>query len=432
MRLFGTDGIRGIPGKSPLTEKEVCRIAQAFISHIGKEKTILCTDTRSSGKAISEAVQEGLVSSGIEVYNMGILSTPAASYLSKKLDSAAIVVSASHNPAQENGLKFFAPDGKKLSEHDEEMIEEIFHSKKELGSKIRGKVRYLKSAVSHYLEFTRCDLKGLKIALDCANGAAYDIGPEIFLMSGAETIVTNNKPDGKNINMKCGSEHSEGLREIVLKQKADIGIALDGDGDRVVLIDETGGTLDGDKIIGIAAISLARKGLLKKNKIVVTHYSNYGLDKSLAKYGIGVVRTDVGDRTVAHEMDLLGVNLGGEMSGHVILNEILPTGDGIITAIQIMQIMLEDGKKLSDLACQIEKLPQKTINVPVREKRPIDKLGIAKSIEVAAKLLEGKGRVYVRYSGTQNVLRIMVEGESEKQINRIALEIAKEAEKELK
>ncbi|MBI2142609.1 phosphoglucosamine mutase, partial [Candidatus Woesearchaeota archaeon] len=243
--------------------------------------------------------------------------------------------------------------------------------------------------------------------------------------------VINNLPDGSNINAGCGSEHPEGLAKTVIREKADLGIALDGDADRAVLVDENGSILTGDQLLGIAAISMAKKGALSKKAIVATHYSNYGLEQSLAKQGIKVIRSDVGDQKVASEMRKHGLNLGGEQSGHVIFADIMPTGDGIITALQIMRIMAEEGKKLSALAQQIRLLPQAMINVPVRKKKPIQKLELNKAISAAQEELGSQGRVFVRYSGTQSLLRIMVEGKSEKQINNVSKELAEKAKKEL-
>ncbi len=426
MQLFGTDGIRGNPDESPI--KDAKQIGASFGSFIGRGKKVLvCRDTRESGETIQKKFVSGLVFAGIEVLDAGILNTPAAAYLVKKLvlDGAAII-SASHNPAPENGIKFFNSKAQKLSEQEEERIESIFFSNKEINSE-KGNVKAVES--EEYVEFAKgiCP-KGLRIVVDCANGAAYKTALSIF--KPIKAVVINNKPNGKNINSNCGSEHPENLARIVVREKADLGLALDGDGDRAVLVDEKGQVLDGDCVIGIAAIGLAREGKLAKNTVVVTHYSNYGLEKTLNKLGMQVIRSDVGDQKVAAEMRKHSLNLGGEQSGHIIFSDLLPTGDGILTALMIMQIMKAHGKKLSELASQISKVPQKMINVKVAQKKPIEG-NLSKSIREAEEILEGKGRVYVRYSGTQNLLRIMVEGENEKQINKIAQELSKEAENEL-
>ncbi len=427
MRLFGTDGIRGNPEESPIRETKW--IGASFGMFLGRGKKVLvCRDTRESGETIQKKFVSGLISSGIEVLDAGILNTPAAAYMVKKLAlDGAGVVTASHNPAPENGIKFFNSKGQKLSEKDEERIEELFFSNKE-SDLAKGTLKGVEPI--EYVEFAKsmCP-KGMKVVVDCANGAAYKTALAIF--NPVKAIIINNNPNGKNINSNCGSEHPEKLASRVIREKADLGVALDGDGDRAVLVDEKGNVLNGDHVIGIAAIGLAREGKLQKNSIVVTHYSSYGLEKTLGKLGIEVIRSDVGDQKVASEMDKKGLNLGGEQSGHIIFSEILPTGDGIITALIIMQIMKSQGKKLSELAAQITMVPQKMINVKVKEKKPLESVLLSKSIKEAKDILEGKGRVFVRYSGTQNLLRIMVEGENEKQINKIAQELAKEAENEL-
>ncbi len=440
-KLFGTDGIRGTLGKSPLTQQEIERIGQSFAGFLGTGvKVLCCMDTRATSAGVLSSLKAGLLSSGADVLDAGILNTPAAAYLTLKLKAGgAAIVSASHNPAGENGIKFFTAQGTKLSEEQEQEIEELFFSGKKLEAGKQGEQgeeKPILNALDMYAEFACSAARhngfvSVKAALDCANGAAYMSAPRVMQKLGVNLAVINNLPDGSNINAGCGSEHPEGLAKTVIREKADLGIALDGDADRAVLVDENGSILTGDQLLGIAAISMAKKGALSKKAIVATHYSNYGLEQSLAKQGIKVIRSDVGDQKVASEMRKHGLNLGGEQSGHVIFADIMPTGDGIITALQIMRIMAEEGKKLSALAQQIRLLPQAMINVPVRKKKPIQKLELNKAISAAQEELGSQGRVFVRYSGTQSLLRIMVEGKSEKQINNVSKELAEKAKKEL-
>ncbi|MBI3033733.1 phosphoglucosamine mutase [Candidatus Woesearchaeota archaeon] len=437
MRLFGTDGIRGKPNKSPLTPQEIARIGQSFARSIGKAPRILaCRDTRESGAMIQAAVTAGLASAGADVFDAGVLNTPAAAYIAKamKMD-AAVVISASHNPADENGIKFFTGSGAKLTEKQEAEIEQAYFSNKGMSASKTGLVHNFIGAGTRYIDFARQafgdSVKGINAVIDCSNGAAYLVAPRIMDELGIKVKAISAEPDGFNINRECGSEHPEKLRQAVLKAGADIGVAFDGDADRAMLIDEEGTILSGDQLIGIAAIHMAKKKTLANSRVIVTHYSNYGLEETLKKYSIGTIRCEVGDQKVAAAMAAHGCNLGGEQSGHIIFSDIMPTGDGIITALQMMRIMKSEGKKLSELARIIEKLPQAIVSIPVREKKEIEGLRLAQSISEAEKLLEGSGRVYVRYSGTQSLLRIMVEGKNEKQINKIAQELARLAKSEL-
>ncbi|MBI2574917.1 phosphoglucosamine mutase [Candidatus Woesearchaeota archaeon] len=440
-KLFGTDGIRGTPGKSPLTQQEIEKIGRSFAAFlVAGARVLCCMDTRATSAGLLSGLKTGLLSSGADVLDAGVLNTPAAAYLTLKLKAGgAAIVSASHNPAEENGIKFFTAQGTKLSESQEQKIEGLFFSGKNLEAGKygrQGEEKPLSKALDTYAEFACSTARqpgfgSLKAALDCANGAAYMSAPRIMQKLGVKLSVINNLPDGGNINSNCGSEHPEGLAKRVVMEKADLGIALDGDADRAVLVDEKGSVLTGDQLLGIAAISMAKKGTLAKKKVVVTHYSNYGLEQSLAWHGIKVIRSDVGDQKVASEMRKHGLSLGGEQSGHVIFAGIMPTGDGIITALQIMNVMREEGKTLSELALQIKLLPQAMLNVPIKQKKPIRQLELHKAIHAAQKELGSQGRVFVRYSGTQSLLRVMVEGKSEKQINNISKELAEKAKKEL-
>lgn len=433
-KLFGTDGIRGTPGKSPLTRQEVRLIARSFSTFAGKTPSLLVSrDTRESGNWMQEELLKGLVESGAMVTTAGILSTPATAYLARTREmDGAIIISASHNPPTENGIKFFKQNGRKLNEAEELRIEEICFSN--TATKGKGLVRHDNTLSSTYIDFVAGIHKGLeslRVVIDCANGAAYSTAPAILKKMGAEATVINAEPDGTNINKECGSEHPEKLASQVTRQKAELGIALDGDADRAVLVNEKGSVLTGDQAIGIAAIHLKTQGRLPGNKVVVTHYSSYGLEETLRQQGITLVRTDVGDQNVAAEMERHGAVLGGEQSGHIIFSDMTTTGDGIITALQIAKIMREQKKPLSQLAAQIKRAPQVTVNVEIKQKKPLESLAAMKLARQAQNELGPDGRVLLRYSGTQNLLRIMVEGKNEKQINDLAQGIARTARKEL-
>ncbi len=435
MSLFGTDGIRGTPNRSPLTAEQIVRIGQAYATFLNQGKVFLCRDTRSSGIMMKSAIVAGLSSAGSEVLDAGILNTPAAAYLTRNLRlDGAVVISASHNPSEENGIKFFTGKGRKLNSLQEKKIEEIYNSNRTLDAAGIGQISSIETAKNRYVNFASATvnpLEGIKAVVDCSNGAAYETAPMTLAKSKVQFIALNTNPDGYNINKGCGSEHPKEMAKQVVKEKADIGIALDGDADRVVLADETGKIISGDQLIGIAAISMSKKGKLKKNAVVVTHYSNFGLEKALNNNGINVIRSNVGDQAVAEKMEKQGINLGGEQSGHVIFSQVHTTGDGILTALQIMKIMKEENKKLSELAGQIMLMPQVMLNVKVKNKKPIEETNLKKAIEKVKQELEGTGRVFIRYSGTQSLLRIMVEGKNEKQINKLAQELARNAEKEL-
>ncbi|NUO08178.1 MAG: phosphoglucosamine mutase [Candidatus Brocadia sp.] len=440
-KLFGTDGIRGIANIFPMTPEVVVNIGKAA-THVFKEKygkkrpkLVIGRDTRLSGCMIENALTSGILSTGADVFLVGHMPTPAIAHLTKSLNvDAGMVISASHNPAADNGIKIFGGDGYKLPDTIEEEIEkyilkEKVHTEHITGSFI-GSTYSVDDARGRYIEFAKASVKGmslqgLKIVLDCANGAAYHTAPQVFRELGAEVIVLNDKPDGLNINLNCGALHPEVMMGAVKKEKADIGIALDGDADRVIVCDEKGNNVDGDHIIAICAIYLKAKGFLKKNCVVTTIMANKGFDIAMDKKHIRVVKTKVGDRYVIDEMRKKGYVLGGEQSGHIIFSNHTTTGDGIISALQLLGIMQEKGEKLSKLAACMESLPQVLVNVKVKEKRDIDTLEVKKDIRKAEERLGKKGRVLVRYSGTENLCRIMIEGEQKKEIQKMAHEIAR-------
>ncbi|MBR9683503.1 phosphoglucosamine mutase [Candidatus Woesearchaeota archaeon] len=427
-KLFGTDGIRGEFGKYPIDLDTMFKLGKAAGTFFGK-KCLIGRDTRESGKAIEESLVRGLVSLGVDVYLLDIITTPGISYLTKKMKmDFGVVISASHNPYQDNGIKFFDKNGLKLDGEAELEIERLFFEDDSGDVLEGGKVYRIRDEKDNYLDFlksTSSMLGGLKIVLDCANGAAYRIAPRVFSELGAEVVAVNNSPDGKNINENCGAVHPELLGGTVLREKADIGITLDGDADRVILLDEMGRVIDGDIILAIAGTYLKEKNELGNNLVVGTVMSNMGLEKGLAQQGVKLIKTQVGDKYVVEEMLKSGCVLGGEQSGHIIFSNHVGTGDGILSALQILKIMKEKGKTLSELSLVMKKYPQILINVEVKEKKELNEMeGVSLKIKEAEEGLKEEGRVLVRYSGTQNLLRVMVEGKEENIINGYAREIA--------
>lgn len=446
-RLFGTDGIRGIANTFPMTPEVVLNIGKAT-AHVFREKNgkkrpklVIGRDTRLSGCMIENALTSGILSVGADVFLVGHMPTPAIAHVTKSLNvDAGMVISASHNPAADNGIKIFSGDGYKLSDDAEEEIEKYILTEKvkteHITGGLIGNAYSVDDAKGRYIEFAKASLKnlsirGLKIVLDCANGAAYNTAPQVFRELGAEVIVLNDKPDGLNINLNCGALHPEIMKDVVKKEKADIGIALDGDADRVIVCDEKGNNVDGDHIIAICAIYLKEKGTLRKNCVVTTIMTNKGFDIAMDKKNIRVVKTKVGDRYVIDEMRKKGYVLGGEQSGHIIFSDYTTTGDGVISALQLLGIMKEKGEKLSTLAECMKSLPQVLINVKVKEKKDIDTLEAKKYIRKTEEKLGEKGRVLVRYSGTENLCRVMIEGEHKKEIQKMANEIAQGIQREI-
>jgi len=444
--LFGTDGIRGELNKEPMIASTILKLGQAAAKVLTKKnkkhryKIIIGKDTRASGYIFEYALTSGLCSMGVDVYQVGPMPTPAVAHLVRSFAAdAAIMISASHNPAGDNGIKFFSNDGYKLPDEVEAEIEKHFFENNFEAAHISvdkiGKAYKIEDARGRYIEFVKASiknrsLKGFKIVLDCSNGAAYKVAPLIFQELGADVIILNNNPDGLNINKNCGSQHPEVIIEAVKKHKADVGIALDGDADRVIMVDEKGEIVDGDKLLSIIAVHFKNKNKLDKNTVVTTVMANAGFDESMKNHNIQVVRTKVGDRYLLEEMQKNGFTLGGEQSGHVILGKHISTGDGTLTALHILSIMVQTNKQLSKLAACMETYPQILINVPVKKKQPVSQCKeITKAIQEAEK--DFNGRILVRYSGTQDLCRIMVEGKDKKQITALANTIKKAVEKEI-
>jgi phosphoglucosamine mutase len=427
MKLFGTDGIRGKFGNYPFDIDGVKKIGAAFAQFLGKGKKtiVVAKDTRASSSIIEESLSAGLKSRGADVLLLGVIPTNALSYLTSLYKATGgVMITASHNPAEDNGLKFFSSIGTKLSDADEEEIEQLFFS--ELPKSPLGQVLQINGAKEQYAAHL---LSGIpnpieeKIVVDCANGAGSFVAKDIF----KNGIIINNKPDGMNINKECGALFPDVVSKAVKKSKAAMGLALDGDADRAIFCDEKGKILDGDQYMAIIATHLNRKELLKKSTLVVTGYSNSALDEEMKNEGISVVRVANGDRYVFEEMTKSGYNFGGEKSGHYIFLDYAKGGDGLLNALQLLKIMKETGNKLSELAT-LKPFPQILKNIAVKEKKPLEATGLMS----LAKSLEPKiGRIFIRYSGTENLLRIMAEGKDEKALKKAVSELESQAKKEL-
>lgn len=440
-KLFGTDGIRGKANQYPLNSETALKVGKAVGTVFAnkKHKIVIGKDTRLSGYMLESALTAGICSTGCDVLLVGPLPTAAIAFLTRELNAdAGIMITASHNPAEDNGIKILSSEGFKLSKKTEEKIEEVIFSEKFKaadGNKV-GKVFRVETAKKRYIDFVKksTDVRfdGLRAVVDCANGAAYDVGPAVLEELGADIVVMNNKPDGLNINKDCGATHPENLKKHVIKNRADIGIAFDGDADRFIALDEKGEVVDGDKVMAICAIDLKERGKLKKDTLVVTVMSNIGLDIAMKKHGIKLKKTPVGDQHVAEEMKNSGAVIGGEQSGHIIFFNHNTTGDGIISAIQTLSVMKRSKKKLSELAGCMEEFPQVLVNVEVKEKKKIEKMpSVVEVKENVEKKLHCEGRVLVRYSGTQNLCRVMIEGKDTEEIKKYADMIAKAIKEEI-
>ena len=438
-KLFGTDGIRGVANVDPMTGEMAMQLGRA-IAHIfkevkGKHRIVVGKDTRLSGYMLETALASGICSMGADVMLVGPLPTPGIAFITTSMRAnAGVVISASHNPYYDNGIKIFSQDGFKLPDEMEHRIEELIfsnhlHSLRPTASEV-GKAHRIDDAVGRYVVFLKntfpnnLTLDGLRIALDCANGAAYRVAPTVLEELGAEVIPTGVEPNGENINENCGSLHPEAISRLVLEKGADIGMALDGDGDRIVFVDRKGKQVDGDYILAICALQMLSEKRLKKGTLVTTVMSNIGLDRTIKNAGGEVIRTQVGDRYVVEEMVRGDYNLGGEQSGHTIFLDYNTTCDGVLTALQVLAIMKRKERPLDQLAKVMEPLPQVLYNVEVKEKKNLSAFPeIGKRIREIEKSLGQSGRILIRYSGTEPLLRIMVEGEDEAKLHRFAQDL---------
>ena len=439
-KLFGTDGVRGVANLEPMTSEIAMQLGRAaahmFMRRAGRHQVVIGKDTRLSGYMLESALTSGICSMGVDVLLVGPLPTPAIAFLTRSLRAdAGVVISASHNPYQDNGIKFFSNEGFKLPDELEARIEQLIISDeiKHLRptADAIGKAYRIDDAEGRYIEFVKrslprdLDFQGIKLVVDCANGAGYKVAPAVFRELGAEIEVIANTPDGMNINDGCGAVHPERLQEAVRRHGAHIGIALDGDADRAIFVCEQGTIIDGDHVMASLVLDLHAQGQLACQTVVGTVMSNFGLEIAMKKAGIQLMRTPVGDRYLMERMLADGYNFGGEQSGHFIFLDHNTTGDGLISALQILSLMKRTGKPLSELAKAMTAVPQILLNVKVKHKPDLNQIpDIQQAIKSAEVTLNGSGRVLVRYSGTESLLRIMVEGERDSTIREVADHLA--------
>ncbi len=434
-KFFGTDGIRGRVGQEPMTADFIMKLGWAAGKVLGKQgdgHVVIGKDTRISGYIFEASLEAGLAAAGLDVTLMGPMPTPAVAYMTQaQRATAGIVISASHNPYYDDGIKFFSGDGYKLPDSVEHEIEDMMDKPMLMvESKDLGKVYRMEDSRSRYIEFCknsipfRTSLKGMKVVLDCAHGATYHVAPFIFRELGAEVIEMGVSPDGLNINKDCGALYPQNMRSLLLENQADLGIAFDGDGDRVMMMDATGKVMDGDEILFVIARKQQLSGQLEGG-VIGTLMTNLGLEHALAELKIPFERANVGDRYVMEKLKANGWYLGGESSGHIISLNQTTTGDGIIAALQVLESMVNNGQSLSELRLGMSKYPQCMVNVPIASKiNPDDFPQISKAVEIAEQELADKGRVLLRPSGTEALIRVMVEGQDADQVESLAHRIA--------
>ncbi len=438
-KIFGTDGVRGVANVYPMTAEVAMQLGRALAYVIkygpGRHRIVVGKDTRLSGYLLEYAITAGMCSMGVDVFLLGPMPTPGIAFITHSMRAdAGVVISASHNPYEDNGIKFFKGDGYKLPDEIEAHIERLITNPEmaetrptaiEIGQAFRiddarGRyISYLKSTFPKDLE-----LDGLKVVVDCAHGATYRIAPEVLGELGAEVIPIGVRPNGRNINRLCGATHPEGMVRLVNRYQADVGIAFDGDGDRCIVVDHKGRVVDGDHIMGICALDMQRRGTLKRKTVVATVMSNLGLEVALKNNGLKLVRTQVGDRYVLEAMLKGGYNLGGEQSGHLVFLNHSTTGDGILTALRLLVVMLREQKPLAELARFMEVYPQILLNLKVKARQDLKKVPQAQqAIQAAENQLKGRGRLLVRFSGTEPLLRVMAEGENQAEITEVAQDL---------
>ncbi len=436
-RYFGTDGIRGLANTHPMTSEVALKVGMAagklFQTGSHRHRVVIGKDTRLSGYMLEAALMSGFTSVGVDVFLLGPMPTPAVAMLTRSLRAdIGVMISASHNKYEDNGIKLFDPDGYKLSDEMELEIERLIDSdtRQMLAPADRiGRAQRVESAQERYIEFAKrtlpknLKLSGLRIVIDCANGAAYKVAPEALWELGAEVIKIGVEPNGRNINHKCGSTAPELLVEKVKEYRADIGIALDGDADRVVIVDEKGQIVDGDQLMAVIAESWHRRGKLSAGGVVATVMSNLGLERYLKAQGLGLVRTPVGDRYVVEHMRKHGYNVGGEQSGHIVLSDFTTTGDGLVSALQVLACVVATGKPVSEVCARFTPLPQVLKNVRYANGKPLEDSRVRKAIEGAQINLGEKGRIVIRQSGTEPVIRVMAEGDDVQLVNTVVGDI---------
>jgi len=434
-KFFGTDGIRGLTNREPMTAETALRVGQAAGAHFlrgdHRHRVVIGKDTRLSGYMMESAMVAGFTSVGMDVVLLGPMPTPAVAMLTRSMRAdLGVMISASHNPFADNGIKLFGPDGYKLSDKDEAAIErQLEQGARLVAAEKIGRARRIDDARGRYVHHVkstfpeRMRLDGLKIAVDCANGAAYHVAPDALWELGADVIPLGVNPDGININDECGSTHPELLQETVVASGADIGLALDGDADRLIVVDEKGQIIDGDQMMALVGLDLHRRGELRGGSVVATVMSNLGLERRLGEEGIGLLRTAVGDRYVLEAMREKGCNVGGEQSGHIILSDHSTTGDGIVAALQVLAAMVSAGKPASELLHQFERVPQLLKNVRFEGGAPLEDEQVRNRISAAESELNGRGRLVIRKSGTEPLIRVMAEGDDMALVERLVADI---------
>jgi phosphoglucosamine mutase len=435
-KFFGTDGIRGTTNAEPMTAETALRVGQAAGAHFlrgeHRHRVVIGKDTRLSGYMMESAMVAGFTSVGMDVVLLGPMPTPAVAMLTRSMRAdLGVMISASHNPFADNGIKLFGPDGYKLSDEAEQAIEKRLEKAPKLAKpEMIGRARRIDDARGRYVQFAKdtfpehLRLDGLKVVLDCANGAAYQVAPEALWELGAEVIPLGVKPDGLNINDACGSTHPERMQEKVVASGADIGLALDGDADRLIVADEKGEIVDGDQLMALIALGLHARGELKGDGVVATVMSNLGLERKLGDAGLKLLRTKVGDRYVLEEMRKTGCNVGGEQSGHIILSDHATTGDGLVAGLQVLAALVEAAAPASELLRQFEPLPQLLRNVRFNGgAEPLETDSVRKRIAAAEAELEGRGRLVIRKSGTEPLIRVMAEGDDPQLVAKVVDDI---------
>ena len=434
-KFFGTDGIRGLTNSEPMTAETALRVGQAagayFLRGDHRHRVVIGKDTRLSGYMMESAMVAGFTSVGMDVVLVGPMPTPAVAMLTKSMRAdLGVMISASHNPFDDNGIKLFGPEGYKLDDEDEREIESLLEGRPELAPPGEiGRARRIDDARGRYVHFAKATfpehlrLDGLKVVVDCANGAAYHVAPDALWELGAEVIPLGVSPDGLNINDDCGSTHPQLLQETVVVSGADIGLALDGDADRLIVVDEKGQLVDGDQLMALIALGLQRREELKGGAVIATVMSNLGLERKLENAGLKLVRTKVGDRYVLEEMRASACNVGGEQSGHIILTDHSTTGDGLVAGLQVLAELVEGKKPASELLRQFEPVPQLLKNVRFNGGAPLENAAVRKRIAAAEAELEGRGRLVIRKSGTEPLIRVMAEGDDPALVERLVDDI---------
>jgi phosphoglucosamine mutase len=443
-RYFGTDGIRGLANRHPMTSEVALKVgmsAGTLFSRNGthRHRVVIGKDTRLSGYMLEAALMSGFTAVGMDVFLLGPMPTPAVAMLTRSLRAdLGVMISASHNPYEDNGIKLFDPDGHKLSDDTEKEIEALVDGKTSellVAPDRIGRATRVESAQERYIEFAKrtlpknLRLDGLRIVIDCANGAGYKVAPEALWELGAEVVKVGVEPNGRNINLKCGSTAPQALVDKVREVRADIGIALDGDADRVVIVNEKGEIVDGDQIMAVIADSWHRRGKLAAGGIVATVMSNLGLERYLQDLGLTMARTPVGDRYVVEHMRKHGYNVGGEQSGHIVLSDFTTTGDGLVSALQVLAVAVATQKPVSEVCARFEPLPQVLKNVRYADGKPLEDARVRSAIEGAQRKLGQAGRLVIRPSGTEPVIRVMAEGDDESLVNTVVGDIVEAVQK---